>query len=304
MNAATPRGSGPTPPQPGPERAAARGSHAAAAQLLDDGREGDFVGGRDLTRWPSALGRALHAAAVRAQRWLAPHQVWALTLAVGLAVTAAATALAAAVYDAVVEGDGVTGLDQPALELAMAHRSAGLDTAVTAYTDVGGPVGMPVLAATTAVVLAIALRRWTPLTLVVTTMLGSLALTVAGKASIGRARPPLADAVPPYEHSFSFPSGHTLNATAFAGVVAYLLLRRLRAAWARRLTVVVAVLFALTMGLSRIFLGHHWFTDVLAAWVLGLAWLGVVITGHRLYLTLRRRHHPAATGGPTGRAHA
>lgn len=301
MSAPTPRSGGPTPCEPDGRTPPAVGAHAAAAQLLDDGREGDFVGSRDLTHWPSALGRALHAAAVRAQRWLAPHQVWALTLGVGLVVTALATALAAAVYDAVVEGDGVTGLDQPALHLAMAHRSAGLDAAVTAYTDVGGPVGMPVLAATTAVVLSLALRRWTPLTLVVTTMLGSLALTVAGKASVGRARPPLADAVPPYEHSFSFPSGHTLNATAFAGVVAYLLLRRLHAAWARRLTVVVAVLFPLTIGLSRIFLGHHWSTDVLAAWVLGVAWLGVVITGHRLYLTLRRRHHPAAAETPTER---
>lgn len=299
MSAPDPRSSGPSPEEPDARTPGAPGAHAAA-QLLDDGREGDFVGGRDLTHWPSALGRALHAAAVHAHRWLAPHQVWALTLAAGLVVTALLTALAAGVYDAVVEQDGVTGLDQPALALAMAHRSAGLDTAVTAYTDVGGPVGMPVLAASTAVVLALVLRRWTPLTLVVTTMLGSLALTVAGKASVGRARPPLADAVPPYEHSFSFPSGHTLNATAFAGVVAYVLLRRLHAAWARRLTVVVAVLFPLTIGLSRIFLGHHWFTDVLAAWALGLAWLGVVITGHRLYLTLRRRHHASAGAGATG----
>lgn len=274
MSTPTPGRGGPTPPSPD--------------QLLDDGRREDFVGDRDLTHWRSAAGRALHAGAVRARRWLDPHQVWALTLVVGLLVTAAFTAAAAGVYDAVVEGDGVTGLDQPALHLAMEHRSPGLDTAVTAYTDIGGPVGMPLLAAATAAGLALAWRRWTPVTLLVTTMLGSLALTMAGKASIGRARPPLADAVPPYEHSFSFPSGHTLNATAFAGIVAYLLLRRLHAAWARRLVVVVAVLFPLTIGLSRIFLGHHWFTDVLVAWVLGLAWLGVVITGHRLYLTLRR----------------
>ncbi|MBF5083075.1 phosphatase PAP2 family protein [Quadrisphaera sp. INWT6] len=259
--------------------------------MLDDGREGDFVGGRDLTHWPSAAGRALHAVALQARRWLLPPQVWALTLLIGLVLTGLFTAAAAGVYDSVVESDGVTGLDQPALRLAMAHRSPGLDAAVTAYTDIAGPIGMPVMAATTAALLALLWRRWTPLTLVVTTMLGSLALTVAGKASIGRARPPLADAVPPYEHSFSFPSGHTLNATAFAGVVAYLLLRRLHAAWARRLTVVVAVLFPLTIGVSRIFLGHHWFTDVLVAWVLGLAWLGVVITGHRLFLTLRRGHH-------------
>jgi len=257
--------------------------------VLEEGRDHDFVGRRDLTAWPTALGRLGARLAVGAGRWLAPHQVLALTLVVGLLVTSALAALAGGVYDAVVEADGVAGLDQPALDAAIGARSSTLNTVVTAYTDVGGPVGMPLLAAGTAIILSWAWRRWTPLVLVVATMLGSLALTVAGKAAVGRTRPPLAEAVPPYEHSASFPSGHSLNSVAFAGIVAYLLVRRLHRAWARVLTVALAVAFAATMGLSRVYLGHHWLTDVLVAWALGLAWVSVVVTSHRLFLTAHRR---------------
>jgi membrane-associated phospholipid phosphatase len=117
---------------------------------------------------------------------------------------------------------------------------------------------------------------------------GSLLMTVAGKDLIGRTRPSLADAVPPYEYSPSFPSGHSLNALVIAGIVAYLLVLRQRSRTARVLTITVAIVFAVTIGLSRVYLGHHWFTDVLVAWVLGAAWLAVVITAHRLYLTTRR----------------
>jgi len=265
---------------------------------LTESRAHDFVGQRDLTHWPSALGRRLVRAALALGHRLAPHQVLLLTLGLGLLLTAALAALSDGIYDSVVEDDGVAALDHPTLALAMRLRTPALDGWVTGFTHVGGPVGMPILAATTALALSLAWRRLTPAVLVVATMLGSLALTVAGKAAVTRARPPHADAVPPYEFGFSFPSGHSLNAVAFAGIVAYLLLRRLRRAWARTLTVVLATAFATAMGLSRVFLGHHWLTDVLVGWALGLAWLSTVITSHRLFLTLHR-HPPAERRAPS-----
>ena len=82
-----------------------------------------------------------------------------------------------------------------------------------------------------------------------------------------------------------------LNSTVIAGLIAYLVVRRLESRVARVVTVAAAVSWAVAMGLSRVFLGHHWLTDVILGWILGLAWLTAVITAHRLFLTVRRSRH-------------
>jgi undecaprenyl-diphosphatase len=260
-------------------------------RALTEAPEQDYVGGRDLTRWPTAAGRLAVSLTLWAARWIAPHRLLAITLAIGLSLVAVLTSLTAGVYDAVAEDDGISGLDRPVLDAAMAIRTTTGNRIVTAFTHLGGPVEMPILATVIAIALALLWRQWTPIALVAVTGLGSLLLTMVGKAVVERSRPPLVDAVPPFESSFSFPSGHALNALAVAGIVAYLLIRRQRAAWARALTVTLASAFAVMMGLSRVYLGHHWLTDILVAWTLALAWLTIVITAHRLFITVRRRRN-------------
>ena len=102
------------------------------------------------------------------------------------------------------------------------------------------------------------------------------------------------------ETSWSFPSGHALNSTVIASLVAYLMVLHLTSRLARLLSIVLAIAWFVAMGLSRVFLGHHWLTDVIVGWTLGLAWVAMVITAHRLYLAVRVNHrrrrgaHPAA----------
>jgi uncharacterized protein (TIGR03382 family) len=255
-------------------------------------RHDRFVGGQDLTRWNTRAGRFLARTVQRVSDHLGPHGALLLTLFLGAAIAAGLTTVFAQVYESVVETDGVAALDHPVLAAGKSVRSPALDAVVTAYTDVGGTIGMPVLALTAAAVLAARRRSWTPVILIVAAGAGSLAMTIAGKRLIGRTRPDLSDAVPPYEYSASFPSGHSLNSVVIAGIVAYLIILRLKTARSRVLTAAAAAVFALTMGLSRVYLGHHWLTDVLAAWALGAAWLALVITAHRLYLTARKHRPP------------
>lgn len=262
------------------------------SQPVDEER----IGGRDLGQWRSAAGQGVVRAVSRAQdkaRRLPARQFSLLVLLVtallGLGAVTLLGAGAGEVYADVSHSEGVAGFDQPVLDAAVSLRTPGLSHWVTEFTDLGGPVIMPVIAVA---LTAYAVWRWrsrTPLVLVLLTAAGALATTVLGKDVIGRARPPRELAVPPYEVSASFPSGHTLNATAVLGITAYVLLVTFASVTARWIAVVAATLLAGAMGLSRVFLGHHWLTDVIAGWLLGLLWVTVVVTGHRLKITLDRR---------------
>jgi len=235
--------------------------------------------------------------ALRLAQLVSAHAVLAITAAVGAVLVTGFTIAGAEVYEAVTEDEGVAGLDRPVLDLAIRLRSARLDRALTAFTHLGGPTGMTIIASMITLLMVWRWRSRTPLILMIMAVAGSLLITLVGKAVVGRNRPPLADAVPPYESSPSFPSGHALNSTVIAGMVAYLLLRRWSSILARVLTVAVALAWAISIGLSRVFLGHHWLTDVMFGWLVGLAWLSVMITAHRLFLSVRRDRAARPVGG-------
>ncbi len=197
---------------------------------------------------------------------------------------------AASVYDAVAEADGVAGLDRPVLDWAIGVRTPLADVVVTAFTNLGTTLPMVTIGGSLMLALYLAFRRRTIVVLMLVAAAGGITFTIVGKALVGRSRPPLADAVPPYENSFSFPSGHTLNSTVVAGMLAYLVVWLAPRVWMRVAAVLGATLWAVAMGMSRVFLGHHWLTDVIFAWLFGLGWLALLITVHRLLL---RRQAPA-----------
>ncbi|HYN30240.1 MAG TPA: phosphatase PAP2 family protein [Dermatophilaceae bacterium] len=234
-------------------------------------------------------------------RWVLAHLTLVLTALLGGAVVLALARAAAEVYESLAERDDLAALDQPVLEAAVRWRTPALEDWVTRFTDLGATVGMTALATVLALLAARLWRSWTPVLLMVLAAAGSLAITMAGKDLLGRTRPPVELAVPPLESSPSFPSGHTLNATALVGMAAYLLVLVLRSTAARLGTVAAAGAFVVAMGLSRVFLGHHWLTDVVAGWLLGLAWLATVVTAHRLAVAVGRGQRVSLPPSPAAR---
>lgn len=278
-------------PVPGPDR----------TDRDDRGDRTDQIGRRDLTSWPSRAGQATVRMTLRAIDWSRgwlddksiPVVVLLVTAMIGVLVAGVFTVLSAQIYDNVADQDGVAGFDRPVLDWVVGWRTATLDRLVTDYTNLGGTAAMPVVATIAAVVLCLWWRRWTPALLMAVAAGGSLLLTIVGKQSIDRTRPPHRLAVAPFETSPSFPSGHTLNSWVIFLLVAYLVCCKVGPLRWRVVAIIVAALLAVAMGLSRVYLGHHWMTDVLVGWTLGSAWLIVVVTGHRLALTVVRRRRPS-----------
>ncbi len=109
-------------------------------------------------------------------------------------------------------------------------------------------------------------------------LIGGSALSNSMKALIGRIRPDeLYQAAPVLGHSF--PSGHALLSTVGWVVLALLLMQTQQSRSARGFIMVMAAAIVLIVGLTRIYLGAHWATDVIAGWALGAAWTALCWMG-------------------------
>jgi membrane-associated phospholipid phosphatase len=104
---------------------------------------------------------------------------------------------------------------------------------------------------------------------------------------VARARPPVADWAGGAA-GMSFPSGHTTAATLAALTAAWALAARARPGWPRRALWTGTAVWAAAVGWSRVWLGVHWPTDVVAGWLAGLAWFGAAVA-----VTLSARRPPA-----------
>jgi undecaprenyl-diphosphatase len=204
------------------------------------------------------------------------------------AVGVAASVFALFLVDGVREHGDLTSHDASVTASVVADRTGVMTVVANAFTFVGSEVSVGVLTAALLGWMVIRHRAWRAAWIVGGSMGLAGLVTMALKHLVLRARPPAVDVLGAIDTGYSFPSGHTLYSTVFCGLVAGLLVVRSRVALARIGVVAAWVLMSAGVGLSRIYLGYHWLTDVVAGWSLALVILAVaaaatvMTSGHRV----------------------
>jgi membrane-associated phospholipid phosphatase len=97
----------------------------------------------------------------------------------------------------------------------------------------------------------------------------------------------------------AFPSGHVLTITTMCGFLAFLCYTLLKSSWERTLLVTCFALLIVLMGISRIYEGQHWFSDVMGAYLFGSLWLAMTIKVYRWGKTRYFVHQPVAPEVPS-----
>jgi undecaprenyl-diphosphatase len=230
-----------------------------------------------MTRSPSRL-RQFTAAR------FSPEGAAGLHLTIGVAVLVLTAWVFGLIAGQVAAGGPITLLDLHVAQWFHVRATPGVTRATLFFTHWNSVAG--VLAMTAILGYALLRRRldyW--LLALVCTVPGGMTVNVLMKLAFERARP-VFDAPLVTLHTYSFPSGHASGATLFYGFLACLLVRHVVSTGKRIAIVAGATLMVAAVCLSRVYLGAHYLTDVLAGVAEGLAWLAICITA---VSSLRRR---------------
>lgn len=192
----------------------------------------------------------------------------------GALVTSLLAFAAAAGLYAAFTGGGPALADSALLSESIEVRSGGLTQLAVFVTNIGNTTSMAVL--------AVAVAGWcwyrgrrADAVLAIVAMAGSAALFNTLKNVFDRPRPPIADRLVQAGNE-SLPSGHATMSIVVIGTIVVLAWAG-RSAMTRAVLVLAAVMWVGAVGATRVYLGVHWFSDVVAGWLVGAAWLALCV---------------------------
>jgi undecaprenyl-diphosphatase len=212
------------------------------------------------------LYRTLRAAAEKGHTTLGGLGVF---LIAGLMVAVACTAAFVEVAEHVRAGSTQI-LDESVLRWMAAHRSSSLDAVMVEITALGTGTVVFMIVAVASLFLVLTQHKYSALLLLASTV-GGIVLDGVLKLGFNRPRPTIVvHAVQTV--SSSFPSGHAMSSAIVYSTVAYLAARLHKRWWARLSVMVTALVLIVLICFSRLYLGVHYPSDVLAGVLVGLAW--------------------------------
>jgi len=221
-------------------------------------------------------------------RRVRPEGALGLTLSVSLILIGAFGWVFGAVARDVTHQAGATLGDQAVFDFFIRHRTATATSAMRVATAFGGSAVLLFVVAVTGAVGWWRRRRLRTLLLMLAAWGGANVLFRLVKALVARPRPPAGFALGHFT-GFSFPSGHA-TAAAATWCMAAALAATIAPTWSRKIAGwTAAVLIAALVGVSRLYLGAHWLTDVVGGAVLGIVWILVVLGVVRTVDELRNR---------------
>lgn len=216
----------------------------------------------------------------RLQRFLRnrlnPETYVGLHLTVSLVVAGLAIWLSAAMLDAVLDNATVVRLDIAAANWIHSRAQPTGLTVSQIISEIGSPTTMGVIAVIGGVILLVR-RRVMMLVIWAAVFAGGGSLERLLKHEVHRSRPAFTP-TPPVEQSLSFPSGHTMMCAIGMGMLVYMLTvpRHMPRPW-RGILIGLAVSLVVAVGISRVYLGAHYPSDVVGGLAFGTAWVSACV---------------------------
>ena len=222
------------------------------------------------------------------KRW---YQFLSLSLLLGLCAAIAALIFFGWLTDEVLEGDS-RHFDEVTRAAVHQFASPALTVMMRFLSFVGSTIVLTI--GTIIVIVMFAMRKWgREAKLFAATMIGAAILNVTLKMTFKRARPtPFFDLTAP--ETYSFPSGHSLGSACFFGALAALITARIKNRRVRLAVWILCTAMFLMIGLSRIYLGVHHTTDVIAGFVAALIWI-LMVRFVEMELARRRKKRAGST---------
>lgn len=256
---------------------------AATPPAADERRTG--TRGRFHLLWDLVF-RGLRATGLRASSFYTTVGVF---LIVGVLIAVAGTLAFAQMGDWVKDG-ATQGLDVATLRWLKDHHTPLLTNMARELTYLGTGTVVLMIVAVAALFLWHTRHKHSAI-LLLAAVSGNIILNGVLKYFFHRDRPTVFDwqtsAV-----SSSFPSGHAMSATVCYGTVAYLVIRLQKRRWSQWLTGIAAGMIILLICATRLYLGVHYPSDVVAGILVGLAWAGFCMATLEASLVLARRRSP------------